>query len=106
MRSFAYVNAANEKEAIAALSPDRDRVLPLAGGMDLIALMKDYIAQPERVVNVKNLDRRIQKTADGGLRIGAAVTLSELIANADVARLYPALVQAAEEVGTPQIRNA
>ena len=105
MKAFAYVNAANEKEAIAALSPDRGRVLPLAGGMDLIALMKDYVAQPERVVNVKNLDRRIQKTADGGLRIGAAVTLSELVANADVARLYPALVQAAEEAGTPQIRN-
>jgi xanthine dehydrogenase YagS FAD-binding subunit len=105
VKSFAYVNAANEKEAVAALSPERDRVLPLAGGQDLLGLMKDYIAQPERVVNVKNLDRRIQKTSDGGLRIGAAVTIAELAANADAARLYPALVQAAEEVGSPQIRN-
>src|SRR6266516_3352346 len=106
MRSFSYVNAANEKEVIAALGTERGRILPLAGGMDLLALMKDYIAQPDRIVNVKNLDRTIRRTPDGGLRIGAAVTLTELASNAEVARLYPALVQAAEEVGTPQIRNA
>ena len=106
MKPFAYVDAANEKEAIAALGPERGRILPLAGGMDLIALMKDYIAQPDRVVNVKHLDRTITRTPAGGLRIGAAVTLAELAANADAARLYPALVAAAAEVGTPQIRNA
>ena len=106
MKAFTYVNAANEKEAIAALGTERGRFLPLAGGMDLLAMMKDYIAQPDRLVNVKNLDRTIRKTPDGGLRIGAAVTLAELAANADAAKLYPALVQAAEEVGTPQIRNA
>ena len=106
MKAFAYVNAANEKEAIAGLVPDRGKSMPLGGGMDLLGLMKDYIAQPERIVNVKNLDRSVRKSPDGGVRIGAAITLAELVANADVARLYPALVQAAEEVGTPQIRNA
>lgn len=106
MKAFAYVNAANEKEAIGALGPDRGRILPLAGGMDLIGLMKDYIAQPDRVVNVKNLDRTVRKTPDGGFRIGAAVTLTELVANAEVVKLYPALAHAAAEVGTPQIRNA
>ena len=106
MKPFAYVNAANEKEAIAALGPERGKFLPLAGGMDLLALMKDYIAQPDRLVNVKNLDRNISKTNDGGLRIGAAVTVADLAVHADVVRLYPALAQAAAEVGTPQIRNA
>jgi CO/xanthine dehydrogenase FAD-binding subunit len=48
VKAFAYVNPANEQEVVAALSRERGRVLPLAGGMDLIALMKDYIAQPER----------------------------------------------------------
>ncbi|OFW11909.1 MAG: hypothetical protein A3H96_25995 [Acidobacteria bacterium RIFCSPLOWO2_02_FULL_67_36] len=105
MKAFAYVNAANEKEAIAALGPERGRMLPLAGGMDLLALMKDYVAQPERLVNVKNLDRTVAKTPDGGLRIGAAVTLAALAQHADVRRLYPALAEAAAEVGTPQIRN-
>ena len=106
MKPFAYVNAANEKEAIAALGPERGKFLPLAGGMDLLALMKDYIAQPDRLVNVKNLDKAIVKTADGGLRIGAAVTIADLAVHADVVRLYPAIAHAAEEVGTPQIRNA
>jgi xanthine dehydrogenase YagS FAD-binding subunit len=106
VKAFAYVNAANEKEAVAALSPERGAVMPIAGGMDLLGLMKDYIAQPDRLVNVKNLDRTIRKTPDGGLRIGAAVTLAELAAHADAAKLYPALVQAAAEVGTPQIRHA
>ena len=106
MKPFAYVNAANEKEAIAALGPERGKFLPLAGGMDLLALMKDYIAQPDRLVNVKNLDRNISKTNDGGLRIGAAVTVADLAVHADVVRLYPALAQAAADVGTPQIRNA
>jgi xanthine dehydrogenase YagS FAD-binding subunit len=105
VKPFEYVNAANEKAAVAALSPERGRNLPLAGGMDLLAMMKDYIAQPVRIVNVKSLDRTIRKGPDGGLRIGAAVTLDELANNADAAKLYPALVQAASEVGTPQIRN-
>jgi xanthine dehydrogenase YagS FAD-binding subunit len=106
VKAFAYVNAANEKEAVAALGSERGAVMPIAGGMDLLGLMKDYIAQPDRLVNVKNLDRTIRKTPDGGLRIGAAVTLAELSAHADATKLYPALVQAAAEVGTPQIRNA
>ena len=105
MKPFAYVNAANEKDAIASLVPERGKVLPLAGGMDLLALMKDYVAQPDRLVSVKNLDRTITRTPAGGLRVGAAVTLDEVAAHADVKRLYPALAQAAEEVGTPQIRH-
>ncbi len=105
MKPFAYVNAAGEKEAIAALGPERGKFLPLAGGMDLLALMKDYIAQPDRLVNVKTLDRTIRRGADGSLRIGAAVTLTELAAHPEAARLNPALTDAAAEVGTPQIRN-
>ncbi len=106
MKAFAYVNAANEKEAIAALGAERGRFLPLAGGMDLVGLMKDYILQPERLVNVKNLDATIAATPDGGMRIGAAVRLVDLVEHGGAANAYPALVTAASEVGTPQIRNA
>ncbi len=104
MKAFAYVNAANEKEAIAALGTERGRFLPMAGGMDLLGLMKDYIVSPERVVNIKNLDATVA-AADGGLRIGAAVKLADLVDHAGARKLYPALTTAAEEVGTPQIRN-
>jgi xanthine dehydrogenase YagS FAD-binding subunit len=105
VKAFAYVNAVNEQEAVAALGTRRGQILPIAGGMDLLALMKDYVAQPDRLVNVKNLDRTIAPTPDGGLRIGAAARLVELVEHADAARRYPALVQLAAEVGTPQIRH-
>lgn len=105
MKAFAYVKAAGEKQAVAALAAGGGRALPLAGGMDLIGLMKDYVAQPDRLVSVKDLDASIAKGAGGGLRIGSAVTLADLAVNADARRMYPALTEAAAEVGTPQIRN-
>jgi xanthine dehydrogenase YagS FAD-binding subunit len=105
LKAFAYVNAANEKEAVAALTgATRGRLLPMAGGMDLLGLMKDYIVSPERVVSIKGLDSNIA-AADGGLRIGAALKIADLIDNAQARKLYPALITAAEGVGTPQIRN-
>lgn len=104
MKPFAYVKAANEQQALAALSRERGRVLPLAGGMDLVALLKDNIATPDRLVNVKGLDATIT-AADGGLRIGAATRLIDLQMHATVASQYKALAEAAGEVGTPQIRN-
>jgi xanthine dehydrogenase YagS FAD-binding subunit len=106
VKAFAYVNAADEKEALAALGPRRGRFLPLAGGTDLLALMKNYVATPERLVNVKNLDSTVVRASNGGLRIGAAVRIDDLVNHADVRRWYPALVQAAESVGTPQIRHS
>ena len=105
MKAFAYLNPANEREALAALGTERGKALPLAGGQDVLAMMKDYLLQPERLVNVKAaLDGTI--TADGGgLRIGAAVKLADLIDHAAARKLYPALITAAEGVGTPQIRH-
>jgi xanthine dehydrogenase YagS FAD-binding subunit len=105
LKAFSYVNAANEKEAIAALqSAVRGKMLPMAGGMDLLGLMKDYIVSPDRVVSIKGLDQTIA-AGDGGLKIGAAVKIADLAEHAVARKLFPALVSAAEGVGTPQIRN-
>jgi xanthine dehydrogenase YagS FAD-binding subunit len=104
LRPFAYVNAANEREALAALATERNRCLPLAGGTDLLALMKDDVLSPERLVNVKNLDSAIG-LLDGGIRIGAAARLIEVVEHGTVRRLYPALMTAADRVGTAQIRH-
>jgi xanthine dehydrogenase YagS FAD-binding subunit len=106
VKAFSYVNPKNEKEAIGALSAEPDRVMPLAGGQDLLARLKDYIAQPDRVVNVKSaLDATVAPMPGGGLKIGAAMKVADLAENAQVAKLYPAIALAAAEVGTPQIRN-
>jgi xanthine dehydrogenase YagS FAD-binding subunit len=105
LKAFQYVNPSTEKEAVAALGTERGRMLPLAGGMDLLGLMKDAILTPERLINVKGLDQTISPAPDGGLRIGAAVTLVDLLEHAGARKSFPALVSAAEDVGTPQIRN-
>jgi xanthine dehydrogenase YagS FAD-binding subunit len=106
LKAFAYVNPSSERDAVIALRVE-GTALPLAGGMDLLARMKDYIQSPDRIVNVKNaLDRSISSTPDGGLRIGAAVKIVDLAEHAQVSRLFPAIIAAAGEVGTPQIRNA
>lgn len=106
MKAFAYVNAADEKQAVAALSPERGKVMPIAGGMDLLGLMKDYIAQPETLVNVKALPSSIAVPAQGLTMIGAAVRLADLAAHDALGAHYPALTAAAGSVGTPQIRNS
>jgi xanthine dehydrogenase YagS FAD-binding subunit len=106
VKAFAYVNPANEKEAVAALKSG-GTALPLAGGMDLLARMKDYIQQPDRIVNVKNaLETTAVRTPDGGMKIGAATKIVDLLENQEVSRSYPALARAAGEIGTPQIRNS
>jgi xanthine dehydrogenase YagS FAD-binding subunit len=106
VKAFEYANPTNEKDAIAALRAGGRIALPLAGGMDLVARMKDYVTTPDRVVNVKNaLDKTIVATPDGGVKIGAGVNIIDLADNAQVKKLYPAVVAAAGEVGTPQIRN-
>jgi xanthine dehydrogenase YagS FAD-binding subunit len=105
MKAFAYVNPTSEKEAVAALSPEFEKALPIGGGQDLLARMKDYVTQPDRVVNVKAALESTVTPASGGLRIGAAMKMVDLAEHADVLRLYPAIAAAAIEVGTPQIRN-
>ena len=106
MKAFSYVNPKNEKEAVGALSSEPEKVMPLAGGQDLLARMKDYISQPDRIVNVKGaLDAAVTPMPGGGLKIGAAMKVADLAEHAQVAKLYPAIALAAMEVGTPQIRN-
>jgi xanthine dehydrogenase YagS FAD-binding subunit len=104
MKPFAYVNPANEKDAVAALSKKYEEALPIGGGQDLLARMKDYVTQPDRVVNVKNLDATVTRVS-GGLRIGSAMKMVDVAEHAEIGRMYPAVAAAAIEVGTPQIRN-
>ena len=64
----------------------------LAGGTDQISLMKDYIHTPKRVVNIKGIHELGGiGAAHGGLRIGAAVTMDELVNSALVRSEYRAV---------------
>jgi xanthine dehydrogenase YagS FAD-binding subunit len=82
-------------------------VQPLAGGTDLLTLMKAGIASPSVLVNIKSvgdLERGI-KVTDQGITLGALTTLTEIETSAEIRERYPALAEAAAVAATPQLRN-
>ena len=105
MKPFSYVNPTNERDAVAALTPEHETSVPIGGGQDLLARMKDYVTQPDKIVNVKGALQATVVAASGGLKIGAAMKMVDVADHAEIKRLYPAIALAAIEVGTPQIRN-
>jgi xanthine dehydrogenase YagS FAD-binding subunit len=106
MHPFEYANPSTTQEAVGLLGSRWGEADVLAGGTDLISLMKEHLATPNRLVNIKNI-KELGGIHDSkaGLRIGATVTLDELMESADVRKNFPALTQAAQGVTSPQIRN-
>src|SRR5262245_11199551 len=96
MRAFEYVAPFTLQEALGLLSPNWGETDILAGGTDLLTLMKQGVHQPKRVVSLKNLkDLSTIDRVHGGLLIGARVTLHQLFDNIPVRTQYPAVHQAA-----------
>src|SRR5262245_8845724 len=106
MRAFDYASPTTKEQAVALLGARWGETEVLAGGTDLLSLMKDYLVEPKRLVNIKEI-KELEgiKSSSTGLRIGALVTLQDLMDNDAVKKGYPALAQAAEGVASPQIRN-
>src|SRR6202012_991116 len=94
VKEFGYQRAHDVPGAVALLAADPDARF-LGGGTNLVDLMKTGVERPARLVDVRELPLdRVEPTADGGLRIGATVTNSDLAAHPEVRRRYPALSQA------------
>ncbi|MEU5210074.1 xanthine dehydrogenase family protein subunit M [Streptomyces sp. NPDC020742] len=105
MREFGYQRAHDVQGAVALLGADPEARY-LGGGTNLVDLMKAGVERPARLVDVRELPLdRIEPTGDGGLRIGATVTNSELAAHPEVRRRYPALAQAVLAGASGQLRN-
>ncbi|MET7444362.1 xanthine dehydrogenase family protein subunit M [Streptomyces sp. NPDC017201] len=105
MREFGYERAVDVSGALALLDADPDARF-LGGGTNLVDLMKTGVERPGRLVDVRELPLdRIEPTGDGGLRIGATVTNSDLAAHPEVRRRYPALTQAVLAGASGQLRN-
>ncbi|MFE9682065.1 FAD binding domain-containing protein [Streptomyces sp. NPDC006285] len=105
MKEFAYQRAVDVSGALALLDADPDARF-LGGGTNLVDLMKTGVERPARLVDVRDLPLdRIEPAEDGGLRIGATVTNSDLAAHPDVRRRYPALTQAVLAGASGQLRN-
>jgi xanthine dehydrogenase YagS FAD-binding subunit len=106
MEKFAYASPTSDKDALALLSNSWSDAAILAGGTDLISMMKDNVVAPKTVVNIKGIKSL------GGIgiakinhRIGATVTIDELTENMELRKAYPGLYEAAMGISSPQIRN-
>jgi xanthine dehydrogenase YagS FAD-binding subunit len=106
MQAFEYASPTTLKDALAMLGSGWADAAVLAGGTDLINLMKDYLMTPRRVVNIKGIKELggISKTATG-VRIGATATVEDVASSALLRTEFPALTAAARGVTSPQIRN-
>jgi xanthine dehydrogenase YagS FAD-binding subunit len=106
MRSFEYASPTTKEQAVALLDTTWGQAEVLAGGTDLLALMKDDVVHPKRVVNIKQITEMTGvRPTPQGLRIGALTTLGELADNVNVIKGYPALAEALNDAASPQIRN-
>ncbi len=107
MNAFEYVNPSSLKEIPALLSRKQDRkAVVIAGGVDLLGELKDDLIAPDRLVNLKALpDLRYIRHRKRKLEIGATTTLTEIASDEVIRSAYAALAQAAESVGSLQIRN-
>lgn len=116
MRAFDYVRPTDLAETLQLLQPDGEyggayhgegATRPLAGGTDLLTLMKGQIVAPVRLVDLKRLDELPSGITehDGGVTIGALTTLTAIEQSALLAEKYPVLCEAAGLAATPQLRN-
>jgi xanthine dehydrogenase YagS FAD-binding subunit len=103
MNRFEWVNAISVDQALASAVPGSSFK---AGGIDLLDLMKDGIATPQRLVNIRNVNglAHVTETAQG-ISIGPLVTLAQIEEHPGIRKQYSALAEAAGRAATPQIRN-
>ncbi len=105
MKAFEYALPETEQEAVELLAGPRGQTEVLAGGTDLVGLMKKMIVTPERVVSLSRVESLKQIEGDSqGVRIGAMATLEDWLDH-PLAKNYPALEQAARAIGSLQLQS-
>ena len=110
MKTFSSANPKDVREAVALLSQTHREgrsASIVGGGSDLLGMVKERLVSPDVLVNLRaigGLDR--VETQSGRVKIGGLITLDALSHDAQIRKQYAVLAEAAESVGTPQIRNA
>src|SRR5882672_10957422 len=106
MNDFEYVRPATISDAVTAAA--EPGAAYLASGTNLLDLMKGGVTRPNRLVDVTRLPGldRVERLADGGLRIGTLVRNADLAHDPDFASSYPAIAEALLSGASAQLRNA
>jgi xanthine dehydrogenase YagS FAD-binding subunit len=111
MKPFDYYRVTTVGQAVALLTKYQEKAAILAGGSDLLGLIKDGVEgpalkTPKHLIDIKGIkDLSYIKEQKTGLRIGAGTTLSEIVHSDLIENKYPIVAQAAKQVAVPQIRN-
>jgi xanthine dehydrogenase YagS FAD-binding subunit len=111
MKNFVYYRPKTAEEAVGLLDGAWGKTELLAGGTDLLDLQKEYVAQPDKVISLRDVESLsgIEVKRSGTrltmVRIGAGTKLAEIAANMDIRDHFSALAVAAGDIGGPQIRN-
>lgn len=103
MTPFTYLRATDAAEALRLGAGAGSAYL--GGGTNLVDLLRETVARPERLVDVSGLPATIEETEDGGLLIGAAVRNTALAEHRAVRTRYPMLARAILAGASAQIRN-
>jgi xanthine dehydrogenase YagS FAD-binding subunit len=105
MINFQYARATDVADAVRLIAAD-PRAKFIAGGTNLIDLMKEDVERPSRLIDISRLPlKAVEETVDGGLRIGALVPNSDLAYHPMVAQRYPMLASAILAGASAQLRN-
>src|SRR3989442_2225433 len=106
MHPFTYSRAADPAAAIAAHAQDPHLAF-IAGGTDLLGLMKDRAALPDRLLDINGLPdmARIEVLGDGGVRIGALARMSDGAADEEIRRRFPVIAESLLFAASGQLRN-
>jgi xanthine dehydrogenase YagS FAD-binding subunit len=102
MKNFTYTRASSVTEA----TQSSDRSLLIAGGTNLVDRLKVFLDQPDQLIDISRLPlQQIEKTSDGGLRLGALATNTQVADHVEVRTNYPLLSRAILSGASQQIRN-
>ena len=106
MHPFALSRVDDAAKAVAAHAQDLQLAF-IAGGTDLLGLIKDRAAHPERLLDINGLPDmgRVEALPDGGLRIGALARMSDVAAHMEVRRRFPVIAEALLFGASGQLRN-
>src|ERR1700704_3831555 len=105
MINFQYARAHGVGDAVRQIAADKTAKF-IAGGTNLIDLMKEDVERPSRLIDISRLPlRNVEETAQGGLRIGALVPNSDLAFHPLVEKRYPLLSSAILAGASQQLRN-
>ena len=106
MKNFEYAQPTTEREAVTLLGDTTKQTAILAGGTDLVGLMKRMVVTPERVVNIREIDslRGIERDDEGRVWIGAAVGLDDILSDRTTDE-YPSVKQVIQGISSIQLQS-